>query len=215
MALGGRLRGMLGGGKNAAGPLGLRIGAAIELDTAACAPAPEELWFTLPEGPLPLNAAGRIALGNGSAAFRYYTEEHEMLQIIAGEDGGEGTIQEVKFFVPLGSIFPEDDEWPEWESENSPVGQPSYTLDDGPEYTREWFQDQPGWAAPVTFDEVVTDADGDRSAIRQHVMLFARTLTSLAGRREYLLISLEEHADGRSIEAMLGLDLEPSMFRLI
>lgn len=215
MAFGARMKGMFGGGKQAVGPLGLRPGAAIELDPAAYAAAADELWFTLPEGPLPLCAAGRIVLGNGTAAFRYYTEEHEMLQIIAAESGGDDTIQEVKFFAPLGSIFPEDDEWPEWEGDNSPVGQPSYALDGGPEYRREWFQDEPGWAAPVTFDEAVTDADGARSAIRQHVMLFSRTLASLPGQREYLLISLEEHADGRSIEAMLGIDLEPTMFRLI
>ena len=215
MALGGRLKGMFGSRQPAAGPLGLQLGAAIELDGSAVDRALEELWFTLPEGPLPLIAQGRISFGDGSVALRYYTEEHEMLQVICGEGGSDDSIQEVKFFVPLGSIYPEDDEWSEWEGENSPVGQPSYTLEDGPEYSREWFQDEAGWVQPVTFDEVVLDAEGDRNAVRQHVMLFARTLDSMPGRKEYLLVSLEEHADGRSIEAMIGIDLEPAMFQLI
>ncbi len=215
MALGGRLKGLLGGGEPAAGPLGLGIGRAIELEAGILASATGDLWFTLPEGPLPLTAAGRIDFGDGSFALRYYTDEHEMLQVICADGAGEEHIQEVKFFVPLGAIYPEDDEWPEWEGENSPVGQLSYTLDDGPEYQREWFKEDPGWAAPVSFAEQVTDSAGARSEIRQHVMLFARALPSLPNAREYLLLSLEEHPDGRSVEAMVGIDLEPSMFRVL
>ena len=218
MALGGRLKGLFGGGGPQTGPLGLRPGAAIELDTDAAAPSPDDLWFTLPEGPLPLSAEGLIDFGDGTAAFRYYTEEHELLQIICGADGSDGSIQEVKFFVPLGSIYPEDDEWSLWEGDDSPVGQPTYTLTDGPEYAREWFKEEPGWVSPITFNEQVVDIEGGRDHIQQHVMLFARALPPVEGlpeRREYLLISLEEHADGRSIEAMVGIDLEPAMFRII
>jgi hypothetical protein len=219
MALGGRLKGLFGGSAGQqTGPLGLRLGAAIELDTSTVAPSADDLWFTLPEGPLPLIAEGLIDFGDGTAAFRYYTEEHELLQIICGADGSDSSIQEVKFFVPLGSIYPEDDEWSVWEGEDSPVGQPTYTLTDGPEYAREWFKDDTGWISPVTFDEQVVDIEGERNHIQQHVMLFARALPpveGLADRREFLLISLEEHPDGRSVEAMVGIDLEPAMFRII
>lgn len=215
MALGGRLKGMFGGGEQPAGPLGLNIGRSIELEAGIPASAAGDLWFTLPEGPLPLTALGRIDFGDGSFALRYYTDEHEMLQVICAGGAADEHIQEVKFFVPLGAIYPEDDEWPEWEGDNSPVGQPTYTLDDGPEYQREWFKDEPGWIAPVSFAERVADGTGAQSEIHQHVMLFARTLPNRPDAREYLLLSLEEHPDGRSVEAMVGIDLEPGMFRVM
>ncbi len=215
MALGGMMKGLFGGGGAAAGPLGLRIGAAIELDPAALSHVADQLWFTPSPDPFPISAQGRIDFGDGSVALRYYTDEHEMLQIICAGDEDDANIQEVKLFVPLGSIYPEDEGWDEWDGENSRIGQPIIALDDGPNYQREWFKDEPCWAAPVEFAEHLIDNANDQTQVMQRVMLFARTLTSEPACREYLLLSLEDHPDGRSVEAMGGVDLEPGMFRTI
>lgn len=215
MALGGMMKGLLRGGRPAPGPLGLRIGTAIELDPALLQQYGDHLWFTLPDDPLPFSAQGRIDFGDGSVALRFYTDQHEMLQIICAGGEQDEHIQEVKLFVPLGSIYPEDEEWQEWESADSRLGQQTYTLDDGPEYQRDWFKDQTGRVDPVKFAEQVADGTSNPGDIIQQVMLYARTLEALPNCREYLLLSKEEHPDGRSVEAMLGIDLEPGMFRTI
>ena len=216
MALGGMMKGLFGGRNGqAAGPLGLRIGSAIQLEPSALDHVAEQLWFTPTPDPLIFTALGRIDFGDGSFALRYYTDDHEMLQIICAGGESDEHIQEVKLFVPLGSIYPEDEGWEEWQGEDSRIGQPVFTLDDGPDYQRDWFKDEPGWAAPVEFAEYVIDSSDDETQVMQHVMLFARTLTVEPACREYLLMSMEEHPDGRSVEALLGIDLEPSMFRPI
>lgn len=216
MALGRMMKGLFGGGDDpSVGPLGLRIGATIQLAPDALTHVSDQLWFTPTPDPMPLSAQGHIDFGDGSMALRYYTDDHEMLQIICAGGVGNDHIQEVKLFVPLGSIYPEDEGWQEWEGDNSRIGQPVFKLDDGPDYQRDWFKDQSGWAAPVDFIEHILDSSSDENRVLQRVMLFARDLDAEPACREYLLLSMEEHPDGRSVEAMVGIDLEPAMFRTI
>lgn len=216
MALGRMMKGLFGGGRGAAaGPLGLDIGVAIQLHPTALEHVADKLWFTPSPDPLGFTAQGHIDFGDGSMALRYYTDDHEMLQIICAGGVDDSSIQEVKLFVPLGSIYPEDEGWHEWEGENSRIGHPVFTLDDGPDYQRDWFKDDPGWAAPVEFAEHVIDDANDENQVVQHVMLFARSLNIEPAFREYLLLSKEEHPDGHSVEALLGIDLEPGMFHTI
>ena len=215
MAIGGMMKGLFGGRRGASGPLGLGVGAGIQLDPGHIEPLAEHLWFTPPLDPLPFSAEGRIDFGDGSIALRYYTDEHEMLQLICAGGEGKEHIQEVKLFAPLGSIYPDDEEWREWEGPDSPLGRPTYTLDDGPEYQREWFKDDAGRVDPVQFAEQIAAAGEGPNQVVQQVMLYARNLEGVENCREYLLLSMENHPDGRSVEAMLGIDLEPSMFRTI
>ena len=45
--------------------------------------------------------------------------------------------------------------------------------------------------------------------------MYGREIKEGPGFGEYLLLSIEEQETGRSVEAMLGVDLEPGMFRII
>ena len=88
-------------------------------------------------------------------------------------------------------------------------------MDDGTFYERIWFKDDPGWSSPVRFQERVVDDENTVSLISQDAMLFGRQIPDGPGFGEYLLLAIEEHDDGRSVEAMLGVDLDRGMFTVI
>jgi hypothetical protein len=197
------------------GPLGLRIGAAVEIDTLRFRMVADQLKFDLPNATLFISGEGRVDLGDGSFVRRYYTDTHAMVQVLCV--GGEGSehVQEVTLYVPLTSYYPEGEALEAWEGDGGKLGQPSYITDDGTTYTRIWFDDEAGWASPVRFQEQVSDADNDTSLISQQVMLYGRQITEGPGFGEYLLLAIEDHDDGRSVEVMLGVDLERGMFDVI
>jgi hypothetical protein len=219
MALGGMFKGRFGRQRET-GPLGLRIGAALVLDAARLNGLSDNLPFEVTDEPLPIVAAGRVDFGNGSTILRYYTPESEMLHLLCEGGEADGNIREVTFYVPLDSFEldpgePDTDEWAAWMGENGRIGQPSFSLDDGRDYARVWFADEPGRVEPVPFVEQIRDDSGAVAEIEQAAMLFARPLVGASGAREYLLVAIERGADGQSIEAMVGLDLEPGAFSLI
>jgi hypothetical protein len=82
-------------------------------------------------------------------------------------------------------------------------------------YERIWFKEDPNWSPPVRFQERVVDAEDSASLITQNAMLFGRQIPGGPGYGEYLLVAIEEHDDGRSVEVMVGVDLERSMFKVI
>lgn len=202
-------------GAPAAGPLGMRIGAAVEIDTLHFRMMADRLKFNLPADTLFITAEGRIDLGDGSFVRRYYTDAHTMFQIlcVGGED--DAHVQEVTLYVPYTSSYPEGPAWKAWEGPDGRQGQPTYRMDDGTLYDRIWFSDEPGWASPVRFQEQVTDAENATSLIAQEAVLYGRQITEGPGFGEYLLLAIEEHGDGRSVELMLGVDLQRGMFDVI
>lgn len=199
----------------AAGPLGLRIGAAVEIDTLRFRMMAKQLNFDLPNDTLFITAHGHVDLGDGSHVHRYYTDAHTMFQILCVGGQSDAHVQEVTLYVPHTSYYPEGQAWQTWQGEGARLGQPSYSTDDGTLYQRIWFEDDGGWASPVRFQEQVTHADNAVTLIGQEVMLYGRQIAEGPGFGEYLLLSIEEHPEGRSVEAMLGVDLEPGMFTVI
>lgn len=215
----GKLKGLFGGGDGgggpATGPLGLRIGAAVEIDTLRFRMLADQLKFDLPSDTLFITAFGRVDLGDGSIVLRYYTDAHTMFQVLCVGGESDANVEEVTLYVPYTSFYPEGQAWRDWEGENGRLGQSAYRLDDGTEYERIWFSDQPGRASPVRFQEQITHDDGTTVLVGQEVMLYGRQLGETASNGEYLLLAIEQHEDGRSVEAMLGVDMDRGMFSVI
>ncbi len=197
------------------GPFGLRIGAAVEIDTLRFQMMEDRLKFDLPSDTLFITGTGRIDLGDGSIVLRYYTDRHTMFQIMCVGGEAEDNVQEVTLYVPFTSFYPEGQAWKDWEGEGGRLGQIAYRMDDGTFYERIWFKDDPGWSSPVRFQERVVDDENTVSLISQDAMLFGRQIPDGPGFGEYLLLAIEEHDDGRSVEAMLGVDLDRGMFTVI
>ena len=218
MVWGGLVKGLFGGrsGKEPEiGPLGLRIGAAVKIEALRFEMLAEQLKFELPTDTLFVTANGRVDLGNDTISLRYYTDEHVMLQILCVGGETDSHIQEVTLYVPLTSYYPEGPEWNEWEGDGGKIGALVHTMEDGTTYKRMWFQEDPDWSSPVRFQERVTDDEGSVNLIAQEAMMYGREIKEGPGFGEYLLLSIEEQETGRSVEAMLGVDLEPGMFRII
>lgn len=198
------------------GPLGLRIGAAVEVDTLRFRMMADQLKFELPGDTLFISAKGRVDLGDGSFVHRYYTDANTMFQILCVGGESDTHVKEVTLYVPYTSYYPEGGTWQEWEGRGGRLGLPSFKADDdGTFYERIWFAEEPGWTAPVRFQERVLDGDGSVTVIGQDVMLYGRQIPNGPGFGEYLLLAIEERDDGRSVEVMLGVDLDPGMFKII
>ncbi len=200
--------------KPVAGPLGLRTGAAVEVETIRFRMVADQLHFELPNETLFITASGRVDLGDGSVALRYYTDLHVMLQVLCVGGETDAHIQEVTLYAPFTSLYPEGTEWRDWEGDGGRIGRKTFRVKDGTEYQRIWFAEDPDWASPVRFQETVLDNDGTSKIIPQTVMLFGREIAEGPGFGEYLLVSIEEHDGERSVEHMMGVDLEPGMFRV-
>ena len=214
----GSFRNLFGGHMSSApatGPLGLRIGAAVELDTLRFRMIADRLKFELPGDTLFISAMGRVDLGDGSIVLRYYTDQHAMFQILCVGGETDAHIQEVTLYAPYTSFYPEGPEWTEWEGEGGKIGQRAYTLDDGTIYDRIWFKEDPDWSSPVRFQETVVDDENEASLIGQEVMLFGRQIPGDPAYGEYLLLAIERRDDGRSVEVMLGVDMDRGMFKII
>ena len=187
----------------------------MEIDTLRFRMLADQLKFDLPGGTLFITASGRIDLGDGSIVLRYYTDAHTMLQILCIGGESDSHVEEVTLYVPYTSYYPEGQAWREWEGEGGRLGQADYRMDDNTSYDRIWFSDRPGWASPVRFQEQITHDDGSIGLVGQEVMLYGRQLENASGNGEYLLLAIEQHEDGRSVEAMLGVDLDRGMFTVI
>ena len=84
------------------------------------------------------------------------------------------------------------------------IGLPTYTHD-GVEYAREWGTEA-GQTELVTLSERVSNPDESYS-VEHRSMLYARD-TGLTDRREFLLFSVEEDAEGTvSLSTSLGISL--------
>lgn len=206
-------------------PLGLAIGLTYSIDTLRLRLAADALRFPIPDGEQIIVAQGSIPLADGMWVHRFYPEEGPILQVLADRMGE--SVAEVTWYMPVRSIYPANDrEWAEWLGPKGHIGAPGFDFaepdaDGGPvttHYDRVWMTDDPDQArrqvAPVEMNETVEEPDEPMRMIRQTAMLYARDVLGhdLA---EYLLIAREEAAGDRSVELMLGVDVDPSAFKLI
>ena len=198
-------------------PLGLRIGAAVDIDTLPLRMHADDLHVELPEETLIIVAQGYVDLGDASHAHRYYTADDTMIQVLTVAGTEDQHVEELTLFVPYKSYYPDGDgAWAQWTSKGGKLGAPTFRIDDGTEYSRIWFDTTEGYAEPVEFTEsVYEDPESDECSIVFHkVMLYGRNLE--AGKKnEYLMVSVESYEGETTVELMIGVDLELSSLKVI
>lgn len=198
-------------------PFGLRIGAAVDIDTLPLRMHADDLHIELPEETLMIVAQGYIDLGDASYTHRYYTANDIMIQVLTNAGMEDRHVEELTLYVPYKSYYPNSvGEWAQWTSAGGKIGASTFRLDDGTEYSRIWFSTTEGYAMPVEFTEsVYEDPDSDAcSEIHHKIMLYGRNLEE-GKKSEYLLVSAESYDDEKTIELMVGVDLQYSNLKVI
>ena len=198
-------------------PLGLRIGAAVDIDTLPLRMHADDLHVELPEETLIIVAQGYVDLGDATHAHRYYTANETMIQVLTVAGMEDQHVEELTLYVPYQSFYPDrDGAWAQWTSKGGKIGAPKFRLDNGTEYSRIWFDTTEGYAEPVEFTESVHEdpESDDCSDVFHKVMLYGRNLE--AGKKtEFLLVSAESYEGEQTVELMVGVDLEHSNLKVI
>ena len=198
-------------------PFGLRIGAAVDIDTLPLRMHAADLHVELPEETMIIVAQGYIDLGDSSYAHRYYTSDDTMIQVLTVAGMEDQHVEELTLFVPYKSYYPDSDgAWAQWTSKGGKIGAPKFRLDDGTEFSRLWFDTTEGHAELVEFTEsVYENPDSDEcSDVFHKVMLYGRNLEE-GKKNEYLLVSAESYEGEQTVELMIGVDLELSTLKVI
>ena len=198
-------------------PLGLRIGAAVDIDTLPFRMHADDLHVELPEETILIVAQGYVDLGDYSYVNRYYGENDTMIQVLTVNGVEDQHVEEITLFVPHESIYPESEgEWAQWTAKGGVIGAPSYRFSDGTVYDRIWFNTTQGHVEPVVLtEEVYEDTESEEANnIVQQVMLFGRNLEE-GKKNEYLLITVEAYEGEKTVELMVGVDLDLSSVKVI
>jgi hypothetical protein len=190
-----------------ASPLGLRIGAAAEIDVIPFRMLGDALKLQVPEETLIVEAQGFVDLGNGTTAHRYYAADHTMLQVLTVDGLSDEHVQEITLYRPFDSFYPETStQWAVWIGDGGRIGAPAFHLDSGQSYSRIWFDNEEGGVSPVAFSEDVYESpESEPTVIYQRVMLYGRPLEN--EKAEYLLAAAERTSEGETVELMLGVDI--------
>ncbi len=198
-------------------PFGLRIGAAVDIDTLPLRMHAADLHIELPEETIIIVAQGYIDLGDSTHAHRYYTSDETMIQVLTVAGMEDQHVEELTIFVPYKSYYPDSDgAWAQWTANGGKLGAQVFRLDDGTEYSRVWFDTSEGYTEPVKFTEsVYEDPDSDEcSNVFHEVMLYGRNLEE-GKKNEYLLVSAEDYEGEKTVELMVGVDLDASNLNVI
>ena len=198
-------------------PLGLRIGAAVDVDTLPLRMHADDLHIELPEETLIIVAQGYVDLGDATYAHRYYTADDTMIQVLTVAGMEDQHVEELTIYVPYKSYYPDSDgAWAQWTAKGGKLGAPTFRLDDGTDFPRIWFKATEGYVKPVEFTEsVYEDPDSDECTDVFHkVMLYGRNLEE-GKKNEYLLVSVEAYEGEKTVELMVGVDLEFSNLNVI
>ncbi|WP_428550725.1 DUF2491 family protein [Pseudomonas edaphica] len=186
------------------GPLGLAPGKGVMFDTtlkllldgktSVVIPGSQEVW-----------ANGTVDLGQSTWLSRYYmNDEDYWLQVhTTGEVAGQ--VESVILFNYLSYVtLSSEAELRRLAGPQSLIGLPTYTRN-GVEYTRVWGSEA-GQTELVAMSERVVNPE-DAYNVEHRSMLYARD-TGLTDRREFLLFSVEEDAEGGiSLSTSLGISL--------
>lgn len=186
------------------GPLGLASGKQVMFDTTlkllldgnstVVIPGSQQIW-----------SLGIVDLGQSNWLSRcYMNDEDYWLQVHTSGDIA-GQVESVILFNYLSYVtINSEAELRRLAGPESLIGLPTYTHD-GVEYTREWGTEA-GQTELVTLSERVSNPDESYS-VEHRSMLYARD-TGLTDRREFLLFSVEEDAEGAvSLSTSLGISL--------
>jgi len=198
-------------------PFGLRIGAAVDIDTLPLRIHADDLHVELPDETLLIVAQGYVELGDSTYVHRYYTANDTMIQVLTVAGMEDQHVEEITLYVPHESYYPANDgEWAQWTANGGKLGAPKFTLKDGTEYTRLWFDTTDGHAESVEFAEYIYEdpESDDHQENYQQTMLFGRNLGD-DKKNEYLLVTVDSYEKEKTVELMVGVDLEYGMLRVI
>ena len=198
-------------------PLGLRIGAAVDIDTLPLRMHADDLHVELPEETILIVAQGFVELGDDTYVHRYYDKDDAMIQILTVNGVEDQHVEEITLYVPYESIYPGSaGGWAQWTAKGGKIGAPTYRFDDGTQYERIWFDTTSGYAEPVVFtEEVYKDAETEAAdEVVQQVMLYGRNLEQ-GKKNEYLLITVEAYEGEKTVELMVGVDLSLPTVKVI
>ena len=186
------------------GPLGLASGKSVMFDsslrllldgkTTVVIPGSQEIWSN-----------GTVDLGQSTWLSRYYmNDEDYWLQVHTTGDIA-GQVESVILFNYLSYVtISSEAELRRLAGPQSPIGLPTYTHN-GVEYARVWGSEA-GQTELVAMSEHVINPE-DSYSVEHRSMLYARD-TGLTDRREFLLFSVEEDAEGTvSLSTSLGISL--------
>ena len=188
----------------ATGPLGLALGKSVMFDTTLRLLLDEKTTVAIP-GSQQIWSNGTIDLGQSTWLSRYYmNDEDYWLQVHTTGDIA-GQVESVILFNYLSYVtISSEAELRRLAGPQSLIGLPTYTHN-GVEYTREWGTEN-GQTELVALSEQLKNPDESYS-IEHRSMLYARE-TGLTDRREFLLFSVEEDAEGTiSLSTSLGISL--------
>ena len=188
----------------ATGPLGLALGKGVMFDTSLKLLLDGNTTVTIP-GSQQIWSAGTVDLGQSTWLSRYYmNDEDYWLQVHTTGDIA-GQVESVILFNYLSYItISSETELRRLAGPQSLIGLPTYTHN-GVEYTREWGTEN-GQTELVALSEQLKNPEESYS-IEHRSMLYARE-TGLTDRREFLLFSVEEDAEGTiSLSTSLGVSL--------
>ncbi|WP_426134547.1 DUF2491 family protein [Pseudomonas sp. PWP3-1b2] len=186
------------------GPLGLAPGKGVMFDstlklllddkTSVVIPGSQEIWSN-----------GTVDLGQSIWLSRYYmNDEDYWLQVHTTGDIA-GQVESVILFNYLSYVtITSEAELRRLAGPQSLIGLPTYTHN-GVEYARVWGSEL-GQTELVAMSEQVINPE-DSYTVEHRSMLYARE-TGLTDRREFLLFSVEEDAEGTiSLSTSLGISL--------
>ncbi|WP_434571555.1 DUF2491 family protein [Pseudomonas sp. Z3-8] len=186
------------------GPLGLASGKQVMFDatlkllldgnSTVVIPSSQQIW-----------SLGVVDLGQSNWLSRcYMNDEDYWLQVHTSGDVA-GQVESVILFNYLSYVtINSEAELRRLAGPESLIGLPTYTHD-GVEYTREWGSEA-GQTELVALSERVSNPQESYS-VEHRSMLYARD-TGLTDRREFLLFSVEEDAEGTvSLSTSLGISL--------
>jgi len=203
-------------------PLGLYVGASVDLDSTPFLLGGAALKIKLPGERNTVEAFGRINFA-GSTLYRFYLksmpgDQESMLQIAVNKDGG---IEECRLFRSFDQVYPRQaEEWDFWLNENEGyIGWPTFeTKDDQTQYPRVWAADDPNHVPGFKFSETIfMDRYGQQVETVNHTtMLYGRWINEAHQIVEYMSVGAEIHgSDQALINLLLGIDLMPQVLKVI
>ncbi|GLH51650.1 YjfK family protein [Pseudomonas lactis] len=188
----------------ATGPLGLAPGKGVMFDTTLKLLLDEKTNVVIP-GSQEIWSNGTIDLGQSTWLSRYYMNDEDYWLQVHTTGQVAGQVESVIVFNYLSYVtISSEAELRRLAGPQSLIGLPTYTHD-GVEFFREWGSED-GQTELVAMSEQVTSPEATYS-VEHRSMLYARD-TGLTDRREFLLFSVEEDAEGTiSLSTSLGISL--------
>jgi len=187
------------------GPLGLAQGKGVMFDSTLRLLLDEKTSVTIPVESQQIWSVGTVDLGQSTWLSRYYmNDEDYWLQVHTTGDVA-GQVESVILFNYLSYVtINSEAELARLAGPQSLIGLPFYAHK-GVEFTREWGTEN-GQTELVPLTERVSNPD-ESYVIEHRSMLYARE-TGLTDRRELLLFSVEQDAEGTiSLSTSLGISL--------